>query len=71
VLANVGDGRAPAVVAALASALASPDPIVRGHAAWAAVRLGRGSMAEAALAEERDATVLDELAAARTAGPRP
>jgi epoxyqueuosine reductase len=70
VLANVGDGRAPAVVAALAEALADPDPLVRGHAAWAAVRLGHRALAEEALAGEGDVTVLDELAAARAAGPR-
>ena len=71
VLANVGDGEAPEVVGAVAAALASPDPLVRGHAAWAAARLGRAPLAEAALAGEEDATVLAELAAARAAGARP
>jgi epoxyqueuosine reductase len=70
VLANIGDGRAPAVVAAVAEALADPDPLVRGHAGWAAVRLGHQALAEEALAGEGDVTVLDELAAARAAGPR-
>jgi epoxyqueuosine reductase len=70
VLANVGDGRAPEVVAAVAAALADADPLVRGHAAWAAVRLGRAALADEALAGERDPTVLDELAMARAAGPR-
>jgi epoxyqueuosine reductase len=71
VLSNVGDGRAPAVVAAVATALAEADPIVRGAAAWAAVRLGLAELAEGALAGEEDPDVLDELAAARAAGPRP
>jgi epoxyqueuosine reductase len=70
VLANVGDGRDPAVAGAVADALASPDPLVRGHAAWAAGRLGLGAVAEWALAGEGDVSVLEELAAARVAGPR-
>jgi epoxyqueuosine reductase len=71
VLANVGDGRDPSVAGAIAGALADPDPLVRGHAAWAAVRLGLGAEADRALAGEQDASVLEELAAGRATGPRP
>jgi epoxyqueuosine reductase len=39
VLGNVGDPADPAVEAALRRALASPDPIIRAHAVWAAGRL--------------------------------
>ncbi len=70
VLANVADGADPRVAGAVGAALASSDPLVRGHAAWAAVRLGLGAEAEAALAHEQEHTVLGELAAARAAGPR-
>jgi epoxyqueuosine reductase len=70
VLANVADGRAPGVAAALAAALASDDPLVRGHAAWAAGRLGRDDLAASALAHEADPGVLSELAAGRAAAPR-
>jgi epoxyqueuosine reductase len=41
VLGNVADPQSPAVVAALCRALADADPLVRGHAVWAARRLGR------------------------------
>jgi epoxyqueuosine reductase len=41
VLGNIGDGTDAPVVAALERALADDDPIVRGHAVWAAARLGR------------------------------
>jgi epoxyqueuosine reductase len=70
VLANVGDGRDPAVAEAVAGALADPDPLVRGHAAWAAHRLGLGALADRVLAGEEDGTVLEEVAAGRAAGPR-
>ncbi len=62
VLGNLGD---PAAVPALAAALADPDPVVRGHAAWALGRLegGRPHL-ERALARETDAAVRAELRAA-------
>ena len=41
VLGNTADPADPAVVAAVAQALADADPIVRSHAVWAAARLGR------------------------------
>lgn len=47
-LGNVGDARSPRVLAALRTALASGDDIVREHAAWAAGRLGRPDLAAAA-----------------------
>jgi len=64
VLGNRGD---PAAVPALVARLADPEPLVRGHAAWALGRIG-GEAARAALATalatevERD--VCEELASA-------
>ena len=61
VLGNWGDARA---VPALGRALADPEPLVRGHAAWALGRVGGqpGRKAlEAALESEDDAYVRDEL----------
>ncbi|HEY8527112.1 MAG TPA: tRNA epoxyqueuosine(34) reductase QueG [Acidimicrobiales bacterium] len=60
-LGNVADGRHPAVAAALGRALADPDPIVRGHAVWAARRLGRDDLV-APLADDPDPLVRAELA---------
>lgn len=62
-LGNVGDGGDPATAAALADALAHPDPLVRAHAAWAAARLGRPDLL-AAVAGDDDPQVRAELAAA-------
>jgi epoxyqueuosine reductase len=61
-LGNVADPRDPEVTRALARALADPDPIVRGHAAWAVRRLGHGELA-AALAEDPDPAVRTEATA--------
>ena len=47
-LGNVGDGRSPAVVRVLRSAVASDDPIVREHGEWAAHRLGRADLVDEA-----------------------
>jgi len=63
VLGNVGDGRQPAVADALRRALADPDPIVRGHAVWAAARLGRRDLV-AAVGDDPDPEVRRELALA-------
>jgi len=49
VLGNVGDGRHPDVEAALRRALADPDPMLREHAAWAAERLDRRDLLDAAV----------------------
>jgi epoxyqueuosine reductase len=62
-LGNVGDGRDPRVVDALRRGLADPDPIVRGHAVWAAARLGRPDLLVALAANEAAPDVRAELAA--------
>ena len=51
-LGNVGDGDDPAVERVLGQALADPDPIVREHAEWAAVRLGRPELVHVAATPE-------------------
>jgi len=61
-LGNVGDGDDPAVVDALTACLADSDSIVRGHAVWAADRLGRRDLL-APLAGDNDPDVRAELAA--------
>jgi epoxyqueuosine reductase len=43
-LGNIADARDPRVAGALARALDSADPLVRGHAVWAARRLGRDDL---------------------------
>lgn len=61
----LGNRRDPASVPALAGALADPDPLVRGAAAWALGRIDdpRAAAARAARrAVEDDATVVAELA---------
>jgi epoxyqueuosine reductase len=64
VLGNVGDPADPAVASALRSALANPDPLVRGHAVWAARRLGLDDLIAAAglsAGDDPDPTVRAEL----------
>ncbi len=70
-LGNVGDGRDARVARALRAALAHPDPLVRGHAVWAAARLGRHDLAAGLAASETEAEVVAELTTAglMTAGP--
>jgi len=66
VLGNVGDPADERVVRALRCSLRSPDPIERGHAVWAARRLGRDDLlAEAGLdpGTETDPEVRAELVA--------
>lgn len=63
VLGNVGDGHDPAVAEMLDRYLRHPDPLLRGHAVWAARRLGREDLL-AALGHEEDSFVLGELATA-------
>jgi epoxyqueuosine reductase len=63
-LGNVADR---ASVPALTAALNDPEPLVRGHAAWALGRLGGSSARaalEGALSREADALVRDECALA-------
>ncbi len=62
VLGNVGDGHAPEVAGALSAALNDPDPLVRGHAVWAARRLGRDDLLPP-VADDPDPGVRAELAA--------
>ena len=68
VLGNVGDGGSPAVGAALERALADADPLVRGHAVWAAARLGRTDLLAQMRAGEEDPDVLAELDGAGLTG---
>jgi epoxyqueuosine reductase len=67
-LGNVGSGSDPRVVEALRVALSHANPLVRGHAVWAAGRLGRADLLEDLVGREADPAVLEELAAARTGG---
>jgi epoxyqueuosine reductase len=70
-LGNAGDRRAGP---ALASALRHPEPLVRGHAAWAVGRLGLVELAPAvadARARERDGRAADEMADALARLGRP
>ena len=62
VLGNVGDGRDPVVVGVLTRYLAHDDPLLRGHAVWAARRLGREDLLPP-LEQEPDPAVLAERAA--------
>jgi epoxyqueuosine reductase len=59
VLGNVGDGADPQVVGLLERYLVHADPLLRGHAAWAARRLGREDLLPP-LDQETDATVRAE-----------
>jgi HEAT repeat protein len=63
-LGNVGDAESSEVCRALRRALADPDPIVRGHAVWAAARLGHDDLLEPLRVPgiETDPDVLRELA---------
>ena len=67
-LGNVGDGTDPAVRAALAAALEHPQALVRGHAVWAARRLGCDDLTSV-VADDPHPLVRDELAA--PVAPRP
>jgi len=65
-LGNWGSAEA---VPVLARALADPDPLVRGHAAWALGRVGGAAAREVlsgAASSGEDAWVLAELEAARS-----
>lgn len=58
-LGNVGD---PVAVPYLLEALSDPEPIIRGHAAWALGRIGGArQMLDAALARETDPQAADEI----------
>jgi epoxyqueuosine reductase len=63
----LGNSGNRAAVPALVAALADPEPLVRGHAAWALGRLGgtaAGAALDAARARETDPTAAGEIAAA-------
>ena len=67
-LGNLGD---PAAVPALGGALADPEPLVRGHAAWALGRIGGEAardLLRGALARETEPAVLVEMRCALAAG---
>jgi epoxyqueuosine reductase len=61
VLGNVGDPSDPRVIDALRRAIDDEDPIVRGHAVWAAARLGRPELADHLMTTEQDPYVREEL----------
>jgi HEAT repeat protein len=65
VLGNTADPADPDVARALEVALADPDPVVRGHAVWAARRLGRVDLLRDLqdLRDDPDELVVDELTA--------
>ena len=63
----LGNGGDPAAVPALAKALASGEPLVRGHAAWALGKIGGPEAVHAlrsTLAQEEDPEALEEIQAA-------
>lgn len=60
-LGNAGD---PSAIPALTEALHDPEPVIRGHAAWALGRLGAQIPLESALVYETDTEVLNEIRAA-------
>src|SRR5690606_9457401 len=63
----LGNWGSPEAVPALVRALADPEPLVRGHAAWALGRIGSASAVAAlteARATERDLAVIEEIEAA-------
>jgi len=60
-LGNIGD---PAAVTSLVEALSDPEPVIRGHAAWALGRIGTSSARPAlenALSRETDERVIGEI----------
>jgi epoxyqueuosine reductase len=68
-LANSADPADPEVVGAVRAALASPDPLLRSHAVWAAARLGRLDLLDG-LGDDHDPSVQRELAAVPTVAAR-
>jgi epoxyqueuosine reductase len=60
----LGNGGDPAAIPALVAALHEPEPLIRGHAAWALGRFGRGEVRrtlEAALSVEEEEWVRGEI----------
>jgi epoxyqueuosine reductase len=65
----LGNWGAQGAVPVLKRALADPDPLVRGHPAWALGRVGGAAASELlslAASSEEDGWVLEELEAARS-----
>jgi epoxyqueuosine reductase len=62
VVGNTADPADPAVLTVVEEALRSPDALLRAHAVWAAVRLGRADLL-AGLTGAGDPLVATELAA--------
>lgn len=60
----LGNAGHPAAIPALTEALQDPEPVIRGHAAWALGRLGAQTPLESALIYETDIDVLNEIRAA-------
>ena len=63
VLGNVGDGTDERTAATLRRALQHDDPLVRAHAVWAAARLDRTDLLDAAVVARDDPLVRAELGA--------
>ena len=64
VLVALGNWGSSDAVPVLSQALSDPEPLVRGHAAWALGRVGGAaahSALEAALSSEEDPWVREEL----------
>jgi len=61
VLGNTADPRDPRAIDAVVRCLSDPDPLVRGHAVWAAARLGRADLTVGLDTTERDPGVRAEL----------
>jgi epoxyqueuosine reductase len=72
VAVSLGNWASPKAVPVLTAALSDPEPLVRGHAAWALGEISSpASLAalDAARASERDISVLEELDAALARRP--
>ncbi|MBI4390936.1 MAG: tRNA epoxyqueuosine(34) reductase QueG [candidate division NC10 bacterium] len=68
----LGNLRDPSAIPGLTAALADPEPLVRGHAAWALGQIGGAAAAaalEAAASREPDPAVREEIQAALAALP--
>jgi epoxyqueuosine reductase len=70
VLGNTADGADPAVEAALRRALADDDPLVRGHAVWAAYRLHRADLVDDLVGDDRHPDVVAEVGRRSAVTPR-
>ncbi len=76
-LANTADGRSPLVESTMRRYLACPEELLRAHAVWAVLRLGRSDLLDspqdgtAAVAEDPSALVRAELARRSEVAPAP